>query len=148
MTEQIVWTDSVLLEPDHGLRSCRARSKMHIWQCYCACGWIMIGSNHMQRISAANAPEAVRKKKENGVHHFLHSQAAGGAQDDKNVSNCWAAILARTSRLALSGSHARATRQRARHRTQRARQWVSLCDVCTDAPLMTIVVLRRPVNRY
>jgi hypothetical protein len=41
----------------------------------------------MQSISAANAWEAVRKKKENGVHHFVRSQAAGGAQDDENVSN-------------------------------------------------------------
>jgi hypothetical protein len=40
----------------------------------------------MQSISAANAREAVRKK-ENGVHHFVRSQAAGGAQDDENVSN-------------------------------------------------------------
>jgi hypothetical protein len=28
-----------------------------------------------------------KEKKENGVHHFVRSQAAGGAQDDENVSN-------------------------------------------------------------
>jgi hypothetical protein len=46
----------------------------------------MIGSDHMQSISAANGQEVVRKK-ENGVDHFVRSQAAGGAQDDENVSS-------------------------------------------------------------
>jgi hypothetical protein len=35
-------------------------------------------------------PQTARKsigKKENGVDHFVRSQAAGGAQDDENVSN-------------------------------------------------------------
>jgi hypothetical protein len=39
----------------------------------------------MQSISAAKGQEVVRKK-ENGVDHFVRSQAAGGAQDETKSS--------------------------------------------------------------
>jgi hypothetical protein len=75
-------------------------------------------------------------------------QRCDGCAAEMQPNECWEAILATTGRLALSGSRAHATHQRARQRTQRARKRVSMCDVRADAPLMTIVVLRRLVNRY
>jgi hypothetical protein len=92
MSERIVWTDSVPLDPDHGLRSCRA------------CGRIMIGSDNIQSISAVNAQEAVRKKKKTAIIilcaprqlHFVRSQAAGGAQDDEKIVSAEALHVVRS----------------------------------------------------
>jgi hypothetical protein len=55
----------------------------------------------MQSISAANAREAVGKK-EDGVHHFVCSQAAGGTQDDENVSN---QVIISADTLHVAGSY-------------------------------------------
>jgi hypothetical protein len=55
-------------------------------------------AKHKRREHPGSRPE----KKENGVHHFVCSRAAGGAQDDENISN---QLIVSTDTLHVVGSY-------------------------------------------